>query len=70
MISIRTGADLAGHSRTRASRRRSTGGVVPLDASPADTGSLRGDLIAVLQAVNRRSLAAQAVPDPGGELTA
>jgi AcrR family transcriptional regulator len=44
--------------------------VVPLDASPADTGSLRGDVIAVLQAVNRRSHAAQAVPDPGGELTA
>jgi AcrR family transcriptional regulator len=44
--------------------------VVPLDAPPADTGSLRGDVIAVLQAVNRRSHAAQAVPDPGGELTA
>jgi AcrR family transcriptional regulator len=44
--------------------------VVPLDASPADTGSLRGDVIAVLQAMNRRSRAAQAVPDPGGELTA
>jgi AcrR family transcriptional regulator len=43
--------------------------VVPLDASPADTGSLRGDVIAVLQAVNRRSHAAQGVPDPGGELT-
>jgi AcrR family transcriptional regulator len=43
--------------------------VVPLDASPADTGSLRGDVIAVLHAVNRRSRAAQAVPDPG-ELTA
>jgi hypothetical protein len=27
-------------------------------------------VIAVLQAVNRRSRAAQAVPDPGGELTA
>jgi AcrR family transcriptional regulator len=44
--------------------------VVPLAAPPADTGSLRGDVIAVLQAVNRRSHAAQAVPDPGGELTA
>ena len=44
--------------------------VVPLAALPADTGSLRGDVIAVLQAVNRRSHAAQAVPDPGGELTA
>lgn len=44
--------------------------VVPLAAVPADTGSLRGDVIAVLQAVNRRSRAAQAVPDPGGELTA
>jgi AcrR family transcriptional regulator len=44
--------------------------VVPLGASPADTGSLRGDVIAVLQAVNRRSHAAQAVPDPDGELTA
>jgi AcrR family transcriptional regulator len=44
--------------------------VVPLDAPPADTGSLRGDVIAVLNAVNRRSRAAQAVPDPGGELTA
>jgi AcrR family transcriptional regulator len=44
--------------------------VVPLAALPADTGSLRGDVIAVLQAANRRSHAAQAVPDPGGELTA
>lgn len=44
--------------------------VAPLAALPADTGSLRGDVIAVLQAVNRRSRAAQAVPDPGGELTA
>jgi AcrR family transcriptional regulator len=44
--------------------------VVPLAAVPADTGSLRGDVIAVLQAVNRRSHAAQAIPDPGGELTA
>ena len=44
--------------------------VVPLAAIPADTGSLRGDVIAVLQAMNHRSHAAQAVPDPGGELTA
>jgi AcrR family transcriptional regulator len=44
--------------------------VAPLAALPADTGSLRSDVIAVLQAVNRRSRAAQAVPDPGGELTA
>ena len=44
--------------------------VVPLDTPPADTGSLRSDVIAVLQAMNRRSHAAQAVPDPGGELTA
>ena len=44
--------------------------VVPLAALPADTGSLRGDVIAVLQAVNRRSHAAQTVPDPGGELAA
>jgi AcrR family transcriptional regulator len=44
--------------------------VAPLAALPADTGSLRGDVIAVLQAMNRRSRAAQAVPDPGGELTA
>ncbi|HUN34515.1 MAG TPA: TetR/AcrR family transcriptional regulator [Trebonia sp.] len=44
--------------------------VVPLTASPPDTGSLRGDVIAVLQAMNRRSHAAQAIPDPGGELTA
>jgi AcrR family transcriptional regulator len=44
--------------------------VIPVAALPADTGSLRGDVIAVLQAVNRRSRAAQAVPDPGGELTA
>jgi AcrR family transcriptional regulator len=44
--------------------------VVPLATLPADTGSLRGDVIAVLQAVNRRSHAAQTVPDPGGELTA
>lgn len=44
--------------------------VAPLAALPADTGSLRGDVIAVLQAMNRRSHAAQAVPDPGGELTA
>jgi AcrR family transcriptional regulator len=44
--------------------------VAPLATLPADTGSLRGDVIAVLHAVNRRSRAAQAVPDPGGELTA
>jgi AcrR family transcriptional regulator len=44
--------------------------VVPLAALPVDTGSLRGDVIAVLQAMNRRIQAAQAVPDPGGELTA
>jgi AcrR family transcriptional regulator len=44
--------------------------VVPLAAPPADTGSLRGDAIAVLQAVNRRSHAARTVPDPDGELTA
>jgi AcrR family transcriptional regulator len=44
--------------------------VVPLVALPADTGSLRGDVIAVLQAVNRRSHAAAAIPDPGGELAA
>jgi AcrR family transcriptional regulator len=44
--------------------------VVPLAALPADTGSLRGDVIAVLQAVNRRSHAAQTVPDAGGELAA
>lgn len=44
--------------------------VAVLAALPADTGSLRGDVIAVLQAMNRRSRAAQAVPDPGGELTA
>jgi AcrR family transcriptional regulator len=44
--------------------------VAPLVVLPADTGSLRCDVIAVLQAVNRRSHAAQAVPDPGGELTA
>ena len=44
--------------------------VVPLAALPVDTGNLRGDVIAVLQAVNRRCSAAQAVPDPGGELTA
>jgi AcrR family transcriptional regulator len=44
--------------------------VAPLAALPADTGSLRGDVIAVLQTINRRSRAAQAVPDPGGELSA
>jgi AcrR family transcriptional regulator len=44
--------------------------VVPLAAVPADTGSLRGDVISVLRAVNGRSHAAQAVPDPGGELAA
>jgi AcrR family transcriptional regulator len=45
--------------------------VVHLDAPPAaETGSLRGDLIAVLGAVTRRALAARSVPDPGGELAA
>jgi AcrR family transcriptional regulator len=44
--------------------------VVRLDASPPDTGSLRGDLIAVLSAVTRRALAARSVPDPGGDLAA
>jgi AcrR family transcriptional regulator len=44
--------------------------VVPLSGQPVNTGSLRGDAIAVLQAINRRCRAAQAVPDPGGELAA
>src|SRR5215472_16899601 len=44
--------------------------VVPLGEQPASTGSLRGDAIAVLRAMNRRCGAAQTVPDPGGELAA
>ncbi|HEV2372942.1 MAG TPA: TetR/AcrR family transcriptional regulator [Streptosporangiaceae bacterium] len=44
--------------------------VVPLGEQQLDTGSLRGDVIAVLQAMNRRCGAAQTVPDPGGELAA
>lgn len=44
--------------------------VAPLAGLPADTGSLRGGVIAVLRAMSRRCHAAQAVPDPGGELTA
>ena len=44
--------------------------VAPLGGFPADTGSPRGDVIAVLRAVNRRCHAAQAVPDPGGKLAA
>jgi AcrR family transcriptional regulator len=42
--------------------------VVPLGQQSANTGSLRGDAIAVLQAMNRRCRAARTVPDPGGEL--
>jgi len=44
--------------------------VVPLGAQPADTGSLRGDVTAVLEAMTRRCRAAQTVPDPSGELAA
>ena len=44
--------------------------VVPLSGQPVNTGSLRGDAIAVLQAMNRRCRAAQTVPDPGGEFAA
>ena len=44
--------------------------VVPLGEQPVSTGSLRGDAIAVLQAMNRRCRAAQTAPDPGGEFAA
>jgi AcrR family transcriptional regulator len=44
--------------------------VVPLGEQPVSTGSLRGDAIAVLRAMNRRCGAAHSVPDPGGELAA
>ncbi|KPM53428.1 hypothetical protein ACG83_22230 [Frankia sp. R43] len=42
--------------------------VVDLAGPPPDTGSLRGDVIAVLTAMNQRAHAAQAVPDIGGDL--
>lgn len=42
--------------------------VVPLGAQPIDTGTLRGDVIAVLDAMIRSCHAARIVPDPGGEL--
>jgi len=44
--------------------------IVPLAAKPISTGSLRGDVIAVLHAMNHRCRAAKIVPDPGGELAA
>jgi AcrR family transcriptional regulator len=44
--------------------------IVPLAASPVSTGSLRGDVIAILGAMNDRCRAATIVPDPGGELAA
>jgi AcrR family transcriptional regulator len=44
--------------------------IVPLAANPISTGSLRGDVIAVLHAMNHRCRAAKNVPDPGGELAA
>jgi AcrR family transcriptional regulator len=44
--------------------------VAPLAAEPVSTGSLRGDVIAVLHAMNDRCRAAKIVPDPGGELAA
>ena len=42
--------------------------VVPLGAQPIDTGTLRGDVIAVLEAMIRSCHAARIVPDPGGDL--
>jgi len=44
--------------------------VVPLGVESIDTGGLRGDVIAVLEAMNRRCRAAKIIPDPGGELAA
>jgi AcrR family transcriptional regulator len=44
--------------------------VAPLAGEPVSTGSLRGDVIAVLHAMNHRCRAAKIVPDPGGELAA
>ena len=44
--------------------------VVPFDTTPIDTGSLRDDVVAVLQAMSRRCRGAAAVPDPDGQLAA
>jgi AcrR family transcriptional regulator len=44
--------------------------VVPLDTTPIDTGSLRNDVIAVLQAMSGRCRGAAVVPDPDGQLAA
>lgn len=42
--------------------------VVHLDSPPIDTGSLRADAIAVLEAMRHRCQATAIVPDPNGEL--
>ena len=44
--------------------------VARLDSPPIDTGSLRNDVIAVLQAMDHRCRAVSVVPDPSGELAA
>ena len=44
--------------------------VVRLDCPPIDTGSLRNDVIAVLQAMHNRCRAVSIVPDPSRELAA
>jgi AcrR family transcriptional regulator len=44
--------------------------VARLDIPPADTGSLRADAIAVLEAMRHRCQATAAIPDPKGELAA
>ncbi|MCW2929141.1 MAG: TetR family transcriptional regulator, partial [Actinomycetia bacterium] len=44
--------------------------VMHLDSPPADTGSLRTDAIAVLEAMRQRCQAIRVIPDPKGELAA
>jgi AcrR family transcriptional regulator len=44
--------------------------VVHLDSPPADTGDLRRDAIAVLDAMRHRCQAIAVIPDPKGELAA
>ncbi|MGO9955077.1 MAG: TetR/AcrR family transcriptional regulator [Solirubrobacteraceae bacterium] len=44
--------------------------VVNLDGPPVDTGSLRGDAIAILETMLHRCQAIAIIPDPNGELAA
>lgn len=72
-IAVRAGTNKAALYRRWANRTELLAAaisrrVVPLGEALVDTGSLRGDVIAVLQAMNCRCCAAPAVPDPGGEL--